>query len=724
MTSSAIARYPELVSGPHTDEKQILKQVQDDKPKKTRKFTKTLVLAMLLFPITLHAQQTFRWGVQLGSTDNDVVADIVPVKNGLIATGTFGGNLQCGQKTAEGHGGTDIFVMKLDKKGKPDWIRSLGGTENDKGTCIATDGEQVFAGGIINGTVTLEKDEYEGDGTAVMVSSWNLNGKLNWLGRLPYTGHATMDVIQLYPNGSILAGGMLQGTINTGTGELKTPGRKLAWHVLLNPKGSVQSAYLSSGSGNHRLKASALDSQGNRYFLYSTNGGMNFGAGNTVKVKSGSKAAVILVKQDNSGNFQWGKPFSSTGFCETAGLAIGEKDDIRVSLNFNKELTTPDTLIICKPQLKGVLFSLDQNGEKNWIKTVESPINARILDVLVNQAGNTLITGIFRHKLKAGEFEFTSNSSYGDLFLLQYNKEGKLNWKDMPAQDAANFCNTFALDDDGNILLGGGFRDELDFQGGIMKALGKKDAFIAKYFNCGQLELEIGNAGPLCDNEQRFLLATPGFESYLWNGNDFGNDSYEITSPGTYTLTAYTKQGCAVYDTVTVKPALGTDIGLGGPVTLYPGDIRTLTANEGFAYYKWNDGIIDRERDIKYREDTGDHYLWLTAQTESGCEVVDSVFVAYKTKPQDNMLKVQFALKVYPNPVKDFLYWKSALDVKGGLEISLHDGKSTRLYRKEITGYKKWQEHAVDMTGYPPGQYTFTIKTGHASYSEKIIKAD
>ncbi len=683
-----------------------------------------VAIAFLLLASPTFAQQTIEWGVQGGSQGNDFVAGIVPVKNGMIATGKFEGDFQCERKSLEAHGGTDIFVMKLGKNGNPDWLHSLGGTTNDEATCIELGDEQFLVGGTINGTVTMDKEEFDGEGTAVFISSWSLSGKLNWLSRFPYSGHATTDAIQLFPDGSIMVGGMLQGTMDTGNGELKTPGRKLAWHVVINPAGETQSANLSSGTGNHRLKASALDEQNNQYLLYSTNGSMSFGKGNTVPVKRGSKAAVIMVKKDSQGNFLWGKSFSSKGFCETAGLAVGKDESVKISVNFNKELSALDTTIICKPQLKGVLYSLDKNGGKEWIKTIESNVNARVLDVMTNPTGKTLITGLFRHKFKAGELEFISNSSMGDLFLLQYNKDGEIDWHDFPAQDAANYCNTFALDDDGNILLGGGFRGELKFQSETMQSFGKKDIFLAKYFNCDQLEIQIDNAEPLCDGAPRTLMATAGFETYIWNGNEWGDRDYEISQPGVYTVTAYTKQGCSASDTVSIELADEADLGLEEEIVLFPGNTYTLTAIDGYTSYQWNDGQIGRIRDIEHQEDTEDHHIWLTAQTEHGCDIIDSVYVQYRnTEGQKNSLIAEYGLKLFPNPVIETLYWSSAVNAES-LEVILYDNKSTQLFRKEIIGYSAREQHSVDMSGYPPGTYTFTLKLGAANFSEKVVKID
>lgn len=683
-----------------------------------------LLLLIFMLPMALRGQQTLEWVAAGGSTGHDFVTGLVPVKNGMIAAGTCGGDFRLGSRTAKGFGDRDIFITRLDQKGQPDWLHLLGGAEEDVAGCIAGGEDHFFVGGTIYGTVYVDQDEFRGEGPGVFISCWDQKGGLSWFRRLSYTGHATFDVIQPFPDGSLMVGGMLQGILETGDGSLSSPDRKLAWHVWLSPGGEPRESALSSGPGIHRLKDSALDDQGNQYLLYSTRGGMSFQGGNPVPVERGTKSAVILAKLDESGNFLWGKSFCSTGFCETYGLAVDMHGGVKVSVNFNRELTALDTLIRCDPQLKGVLLSLDKDGQKEWIKTISSPINARVLDVLVTPQGKTLITGLFRHRIKTEELEFSSNNAVGDLYLLQYNEKGELEWSDFPAEDAANYCNAFALGEDGNLLLGGSFRNSLTFRSGKLESLGGKDLFLAKYFNCEQLELALSNTGPLCDGESRFLSATAGFESYIWNGDEWGGPDYEIHQPGSYTVTAYTRQGCPVADTVTIDAAGLADLGLTRQLELSPGDVYTLRACEGYTAYRWSDGQEGPEREVAYRASTADHLIWLTAQTSYGCEVRDSVYLHYQ-KPEAGLagLAKNDGLKLYPNPVSTQLYWSSGIPAEN-LEVVLSDSKGNTLYREKLTGYRRGEEHLLDMSGYAPGAYTFSLQLKTVSFSEKVIKTD
>ncbi len=666
--------------------------------------------------------QIFEWGLQAGSGGNDQVTGIVTIDNDILVTGSFTDVLQCDNKNAKGNGAYDIFLMKASNKGKPRWIRTLGGEKADYGNCITANEEQICVAGLINGTVKFEKQTFEGEGTAIMVSSFNQEGKLNWLSRLPYSGIATTDVVELLPDGSVLAGGMFQGTITTEQGDLKSPNRRLAWQVIFSENGKPEEVKQSSGSGIHRLKASAVDTEGNIYSLYSVTGRMDIEKGVSLQVSRESKSALILQKKDKDSHFLWGQVFESTGYLEDAGISTDKNQNVVLCMNFNEKLRVADTLITCDSQLKTALISLDKEGKNNWIRTVSSRINSRALDVLIDPTGSVLVTGAFREDFTVCDLNFKSGESNSNMFLLRFNPQGKLLWYDTPAQETSNVCTAFALDNEGNIVLSGLFRNELNLNGEPMQTFGKKDIFLAKYFNCGQMEVQITGNEPLCKDGSEILSAIGGFETYLWNNTEWGGKDYEISEPGTYWVSAYTKQGCMTTDTVVVDSAEIPDLGLPEEITLYPGDKKLVSANEGFLSYVWNDGEWGQQREIKYEENISSELYILTGQTVNGCDVSDSLTVWYRNDPVNGLLSLGQRLKIYPNPVTDYLFWSLDQSVEGILEVRVTDGKSALMHFEELRNCHAGVKYPVNMTGFTSGNYLLSIKAGETVYNEKIIK--
>jgi hypothetical protein len=217
------------------------------------------------------------------------------------------------------------------------------------------------------------------------------------------------------------------------------------------------------------------------------------------------------------------------------------------------------------------------------------------------------------------------------------------------------------------------------------------------------------------------LGATGGFETYLWNGAEWGGSSYEAREPGKYWVTAYTKQGCAASDTVVLVPAEAAGLGLEPVVDLYPGNEKTLTANEGFLSYVWNDGVLGRQRDISFVKGLDSQLLVLSAQTADGCLVTDSVTIRHASVADKGLLPKE-GLKVYPNPVDDELWWTMDITSDKPLEVSLTDSKSALLFRETVRDYVPETQRKVDMGGCVPGNYLFTVQAGDLVFTEKVIK--
>jgi hypothetical protein len=682
-----------------------------------------LLSTILLFTLNLYlsAQQTFQWGVKAGGEGTDVVNDIATVDNDIYLTGRFSGSFTSGGETVEGKAMTDIYLMKLDRKGNTVWIRSLTGDGAGNGSRVTVGDDNIYLGGTLSGTVKQGKNEYSGEGQALFVASWSKQGKINWLTRLPFTGNATLDVLETAPDGSLLVGGLLQGTLKADGTELLTPGDKRAYTVTLSKEGKPIGAKLSAGEGSHRLVSAAFDTKNNQYLLFSISGNFGFGSDSIVTVPNSMKSGLVLQKTGESGNVAWMKTFESSGYIEGTKVLAGSGGEITVCANYNKTLKTGDLLYTTNSQLETMLFTFNSSGGQQWVKRITSPVKSRAMDVLYTRTGNLLLSGYFRQSCSVNDEHVYSEVPGGDLFLLQLGKAGETVWHDEPGQDAASFCKAFTLDQTGNIIFAGGFRGELALKNEKLSAAGKEDILVAKYFNCDQKEVKISGDNTLCSGGEVQFTATSGFYNYLWNGNDWGENTFTVNSPGIYTVTAFDKQGCAATDTFTVAGAESADLGLPSEIELFPGDKVTLVAGNGFSSYLWDDGTTSPEREVAYNPSVNNAELTLVAETFEGCPVTDTVQVKYirddNTIPGSNV----FA-SAWPNPVHDKLEWFANTTEPSEISVILTDSKSVTVYSSAFDGYIPRSVKQIDMAGLASGNYLLSIKTGSLTYNLKIVK--
>ncbi|HFS82394.1 MAG TPA: hypothetical protein ENK71_00345 [Epsilonproteobacteria bacterium] len=92
-----------------------------------------------MYSVKLNKNGKWQWYNAYGGKDDDVVHDVIAVEDGYLLVGTtdsFGLNR------------SDVFVVKTDKTGKRLWQRSYGGSRDDEGYAItqSPDGGFVIAG--------------------------------------------------------------------------------------------------------------------------------------------------------------------------------------------------------------------------------------------------------------------------------------------------------------------------------------------------------------------------------------------------------------------------------------------------------------------------------------------------------------------------------------------------------------------------------------------------
>lgn len=149
----------------------------------------------------------------------------------------------------------------------------------------------------------------------------------------------------------------------------------------------------------------------------------------------------------------------------------------------------------------------------------------------------------------------------------------------------------------------------------------RRDSFVLVLNN--SLNLDLGPDFSVCD-EASFTLdaSTPGAVSYEWGDGTTG-PTLQINASGTYMVTAYDSDGCAIEDEINVIFSTTPVVDL-GPDTLLC-DLYTVTLDPQIpgASYTWQDGS---NTDIYTVEDPG--IYWVDANV-NGCIGSDTIEVFY-----------------------------------------------------------------------------------------------
>ncbi|HTN46426.1 MAG TPA: T9SS type A sorting domain-containing protein [Flavipsychrobacter sp.] len=184
---------------------------------------------------------------------------------------------------------------------------------------------------------------------------------------------------------------------------------------------------------------------------------------------------IFLVKSDASGNFVWGKQFSSdssiavssvltdnSGNVVLVGTFRGKADFDPGSSSFN--LTSAGT------QQNAFTVKLDPQGNFLWAKSVNAFLTWGN-NATIDASGNIVFTGFFTGTVDFDPGSATHNltaatTNMYETFVCKLDGSGNLVWVKHIQGGSAGSCGGISIDASGNILFSGAFSGTADFNPG------------------------------------------------------------------------------------------------------------------------------------------------------------------------------------------------------------------------------------------------------------------
>ncbi len=134
------------------------------------------------------------------------------------------------------------------------------------------------------------------------------------------------------------------------------------------------------------------------------------------------------------------------------------------------------------------LAKYDVNGALAWAFRL-GDAGIEVGDGVATADGGVVITGVFDGSFDAdpgeGETVLTAPGGLSDAFVARYDGEGNFEWAFQIGGLGADQGTAVAVDDDGDVVVVGGFGQSVDFDPGagfeILTAQGDRDGFVAKF---------------------------------------------------------------------------------------------------------------------------------------------------------------------------------------------------------------------------------------------------
>ena len=581
-----------------------------------------------------------------------------------------------GIQMAYGGGLFDAFVVKFNEAGGRQWATYYGGSSGDRADGIAADasGNVCITGTTFSGNFPFTSGGFQsvfGGGNDVFVVKLNTSGTPQWATYYGGTGNEYGKEITIDINGNVCITGLTTSNVfpvllgcqmTNGGGSMQD-----AFVVKFNSSGVPQWATYYGGTGNESGQGITADAGGNVSISgYTTSTDFPFTLGCYQSVFGGGDSDAFVVKLNSSGILQWATYYGGT----LADDAFGIATDAGGNIFFTGTTYSNDFPVWLGQQMSNgggadtrdaFVVKFNSSGTRQWATYYGGNQAEEGYGIAIDGSGNSYITGDtygnFPVTGTACQTTFGTKPSVEDQYLASLDPSGNL------------LCATYIggnghaeMSGAGTIALFGCYTYLTGSTPGSFPVTsgsyqtnhgGNADVFIAqlpKDCSCS-ITLPTLTSTPsatIC-NGVSLILTAGGAKSYIWSPSatlSAAIGAIVIANPSVTTTYTITGTGdCAsatAFVNITVYPVPIANAE--SSVTISIGSSTTLSASGGGTYL-WTPSTglscITCQYPVASPQQTTTYYLTVT--NASGCTSMDSVIVTVVIKCSDLFVPTAFS---------------------------------------------------------------------------------
>jgi hypothetical protein len=277
------------------------------------------------FLLKLGERGQTKWVRQIGGSGSDGGDEIAvgPRDNVYVIGDSDGPTTFTPGTVLPAGGGRDAWAARYGRKGRLVWARSLGGPGEQQSHGISADAAgEVLVTGEFRGTALFGSHRLDSDGSSpdVFIAKLDRRGRVRWAQRFGDGDREIGRGIDADARGNVWFAGEYQGTLRIGATTLTSAGSDDLFLAKAGPGGRVRWAIGMGGGGAEVGPEVEVDAEGNSYLTGSFTGTARFGE--RVLTASGVRAAFV-AKVSPEGRIAWVVASTDSGFATLGELSLG-----------------------------------------------------------------------------------------------------------------------------------------------------------------------------------------------------------------------------------------------------------------------------------------------------------------------------------------------------------------------------------------------------------------
>ncbi|QMU27539.1 T9SS type A sorting domain-containing protein [Adhaeribacter radiodurans] len=419
-------------------------------------------------PTTLEA-----WNLLYGGNNLDNLTTVLPTNDGGYLLGGYSYSKQSGDKSQNGYGKSDYWVIKTDAAGKKLWDKRYGGTGADYlKSIVPTYNGGFLLGGSSESTNNGNKTAANKGKRDIWIVKINSIGEKEWEQSYGSSGLEDLQKIISLPDGTFL----LAGYSDSPVGGDKTQANKGGldyWLIKINDNGGFKYWDKTYGGNANDYPGDVLVLNNGDLLV----GGTSFSSATGDKSQSNRGGSDYwLLKTNSEGKKLWDKRYGGANQDQLLALLSLKENTILLGGN-SASGVSGDKSQASQGGKDFWLVQVDGKGEKQWDKTYGGSEDETLRSLLLDKDGGYIFGGT-SFSGKSGDKSQESQGS-SDYWLVKTNNKGEKLWDKRYGGSQQEELRAMWITDDGGYLLGG--RSNSDVSGDrTQPSQGENDFWLVK----------------------------------------------------------------------------------------------------------------------------------------------------------------------------------------------------------------------------------------------------
>ena len=364
------------------------------------------------------------------------------------------------------------------------WVKQIGGDSTDNGKAVALDRSgNVYLAGSFNKSIKLGNAILTSKGAEdAFLASYKADGTARWLLHLGGGKQVTPAALALDQKpGQLVMAGSFYGQLNTAGSATVGEG---AWDVFVarytSAAARVGLAHYGGASAD-KFEGMALDRSGNLYLSITFQ--MTLTRPSGFKSKGGTDGLLLSFKPD--GTRRWAAQLGGSGSDRGGRVAWGEAGGSAVywagEIQDTAEVGGMKLVSLTAGNTDAMIARITAAGAPSRGFVFGGASSEKVLDMLVDPAGNLLFTGQYYRGIKFGS-QNHPNVDLHDIFLARYKASTLARqWSKVFGSKMHDYAHGLVLSPGGRVVIAGYAGAALSLGGGKLSTSGVDDLVLATY---------------------------------------------------------------------------------------------------------------------------------------------------------------------------------------------------------------------------------------------------